>query len=106
VECEVIPCHGFLGICVEAGVIVCGLSWLYWLREIGLDVNKTLPQDQRVRWSLTEKVPAGRMHWRWREHAKLFPESRKRIFAGLSILLCFLIPIAALIICLLNGGVP
>jgi hypothetical protein len=97
-----IPCHGFLGYFAVAALILCGLSWLYWLRKIGVEVNNTLPEDQRVRWSLLEKVPA-RMHWLWNEHRKLFPASHKRTYAVLSILFLFLIPIAALIACILIG---
>jgi hypothetical protein len=94
-----IPCHGFPAI-AAAGVVTFGVSWLYWLREIGSAVNNTLPEDQRVRWSLMGKVPV-RMHWLWREHGKLFPQSRKRTYAALSILFVFLIPITALVTCIL-----
>jgi hypothetical protein len=100
-----IVCHGFFAIIAIAALIVCGLSWLYYLWEIGLEVNNTLREDQRVRWSLTEKVPTV-MHWLWSEHAKLFPESPKRTFAALSILLFFLIPIAALLACILFAATP
>jgi len=97
-----ILCRGFLGILEVAGTIFCGFSWLYLLREIGVEVNHTLPKEQRMQWGLTEAVPL-RMHWLWREHEKLFPASRKRMYAALSVLLLFLIPIAALITCVLIG---
>ncbi len=95
------PCHGPLAILAVAGLIFCGMSWLYWVRQIGFEVNATLPEDQRVQWGLTEKVPAKRMHLLWREHEKRFPNSRKRMYAALSILLFFLIPITALVACAL-----
>jgi hypothetical protein len=98
------PCHGFLGYFAAAGCICGGFSWLYWLREIGRDVNKTLPIDQRMEWGITERLPFGRMHWFWSEHNKLFPESRKRAYAAISFLASFLIPIAALLACILIGG--
>lgn len=98
-------CHGFFGAIAAVGIISCGLSWLYWLREIGEEVNNTLPSDQRARWRLLDGVPT-RMHWLWSEHGKLYPKSRKRMYAAVSILLAFLIPIATLTICMLAGGVP
>jgi hypothetical protein len=97
---QMFPCHGSLAILAVVGLIFCGMSWLYWLREIGSEVNKTLPEDQRVHWGLTEKVPA-RMHQLWMEHEKQFPNSRKRMYAALSFLLVFLIPITAMIACIL-----
>lgn len=90
-----------IGILAGAGLILCGLSWLYWLREIGIDVNKTLPENQRVRWNLTEKVPL-KMHWFWREHARLFRQSRKRIYAATSLLLFFLLAIVIVVAYLLT----
>jgi hypothetical protein len=99
------PCHGVFGAIAGGAVILCGLSWLYWLREIGEEVNNTLPTAQRASWGLLDAIPSG-MHWLWNEHGKLFPKSRKRMYAAVSILLGFLIPIAALTICMLVGGVP
>lgn len=98
------PCHNSLAIVAVAGIILCGISWLYWLRQIGLEASKPLPADQQVQWGLTERVPAKRMHLLWREHEKQFPNSRKRMYAALSFLLFFLIPIAALVTCILLPG--
>jgi hypothetical protein len=95
------PCHGPLAILAVAGMIFSGVSWLYWLREIGSEVNKTLPEDQRVHWGLMEKVPAKRMHLLWTQHERQFPNSRKRMYAILSILLCFSIPITAMVACII-----
>jgi hypothetical protein len=86
--------RGFLGLLAFVGPIVFGLSWLYWLHEIAVDVNKTLPKYQRVEWGLLEKVPR-RMHWLWKEHARLFPHSRKRIYAALCLVFFFVVPITA-----------
>jgi hypothetical protein len=97
-------CHDSLAIVAVAALILCGVSWLYWLRQIGLEASKVLPEDQRVQWGLTERLPAKRMHLLWREHEKQFPKSRKRIYAALSILLLFLIPITALVTCILLQG--
>jgi hypothetical protein len=95
-------CHGFLGYFATAAIICCGISWLYWGREIRRDLNETLPENQRVDWRLMDKVPAGGMSDRlWNQHAKLFPASRKRMYAMLSIVLFFLIPIATIIACIL-----
>jgi hypothetical protein len=98
------PCHGSLAIVAVAALILCGVSWLYWLRQIGQEASKALPEDQLVQWGLTERLPAKRMQLLWREHEKQFPKSRKRMYAALSILLFFLIPIAALVTCILLPG--
>jgi hypothetical protein len=95
------PCHNGLAIVAIAGLILCGMSWLYWLRQIGLEFSKALPADQRLEWGLAESVPPNKMHLLWREHEKQFPNSRKRVYAALSFLLFFLIPITALVTCLL-----
>lgn len=98
------PCRGPFAVLAVVGLIFCGVSWLYWLRQIGLEASKALPDDQRVEWGLTERVPAKRTHLLWREHEKQFPNSRKRMYAALSILFFFLIPIAALVACILLPG--
>jgi hypothetical protein len=79
-----------------AGIVLSGLSWLYWLRQVAREVNKTLPEDKRLDWSLSELGPGWRMHWFWTEHKKLFPESRARAYAMLSISLFFLIGVTAM----------
>ena len=94
------PCRSPLAILAVAGIAICGISWLYWLRQIVFEVNQTLPEDQRMQWGLTERIPP-RIHAFWREHEKRFPASRKRMYAALSVLLFFLIPITALVACLL-----
>jgi hypothetical protein len=78
-----------------AGIVLSGLSWLYWLRQVAREVNKTLPEDKRLDWSLSEPGPGWRMHWFWTEHKKLFPESRARAYAMLSIVMFFLIGLIA-----------
>lgn len=98
------PCQNGLGLVAVSGLILCGISWLYWLRQIGLEARKGLPNDERVQWGLTEGVPAKGMHLLWREHEKQFPNSRKRMYAALSIIFFFLIPIAALVACILLPG--
>jgi len=30
-------------VCSTVGVVAAGASWIYWLREIAFDVNKTPP---------------------------------------------------------------
>ena len=99
------PCqNGFADVIAIGGLLLCGMSWIYWLRQIGLEAGKTLTDDQRVQWGLTDAIPAKRMHLLWREHEKQFPKSRKRTYAVLSILFFFLIPIGALIGCILLTG--
>jgi hypothetical protein len=94
------PCQGFLGYFAIAACIVFGCSWVHWLREIAREANQSLPENQRVDLSRLNKAPASRMHRLWDEHRKLFPASRKRKYAAISLLLCALIPIAALIACI------
>jgi hypothetical protein len=94
-------CHGFLGYFAGAAIICFGLSWLYWGREIRRDVNNTLPENQRVDWGLMEKGPGLLMHRIWSDHTRLFPASRKRTYAAISIVLFFLVPIATIITCIL-----
>jgi hypothetical protein len=71
------------------GVLIAGFSWAYWLRAIVLDVNSTLPDNQRVtKWNLTENPPRGtRVHLLWKRHIELFPKSRKRAYAAVSLIL-------------------
>jgi len=93
------PCHGPLEFLIYACAVLSGFSWLYWLREIAAEVNKTLPENKQVRWNIFGR-PA-RTGWLWAEHGRLFPESRSRSYASLSFVLFFLIPIAAFTTCLL-----
>ena len=72
------PCHNGLAIVAVTGLILCGISWLYWLRQIGLEASKTLPADQQVQWGPTERVPAKRMHLLWREHGRRQIEEHRR----------------------------
>jgi hypothetical protein len=55
--------HRMLWPLILLAVISCGFSWLYWLHEIGLEVNGTLPEDQREIWRLTAAIRFGKMHW-------------------------------------------
>jgi hypothetical protein len=91
-----------------AGVasIVFLVSLLYWLHEIGADVNSGLPESQRINWKFLQMVPPFKIHWIWKEHMRLFPSSRKRLYVALSLLLLFLIPIGVLTMNLLRMGTP
>jgi hypothetical protein len=98
------PCHNGLGVVAVAGLFLGGISWLFWLREVGSEASKTLPDNLRAEWGLTERIPAKTMHLLWREHEKQFPNSPKRMYAAISFLFFFLIPIAALVVCILLPG--
>jgi hypothetical protein len=87
--------HDLIGFLAGAGIVLSGLSWLYCLRQVARQVNKTLAEDNRLEWGLAEPGPGWRMHWFWAEHERLFPKSRTRIYAALSIVLAFLIAIAS-----------
>ncbi len=78
-----------------AGILLSGFACLYWLRQVARQVNKTLPEDKRLEWRLSEPGPGWRMHWFWAEHERLFPESRTPIYAALSIVLAVLIAITS-----------
>jgi hypothetical protein len=80
----------FLG---GAGMILSGFSYLYWLRQVAREVNKTLPEDKRLEWGLLERPR--RTRWFWAQHERLFPKSRARIYAALSLVLAFLIAVAS-----------
>lgn len=84
-----------VGACGFAGCIICGFSWLYWLRKIADDVNSTMPRDQQVTWGITENPPTAAMHRFWDQHGQLFPSSKKRMYAAASIVLGFVIGIAS-----------
>src|ERR1700722_143776 len=75
------------------GIVLSGFSWLYWLRQVAREVNKTLPEDRRLEWGLLERPR--RTRWFWAQHERLFPKSRARIYAALSLVLAFLIAIAS-----------
>jgi hypothetical protein len=77
-----------------AGMILSGFSYLYWLRQVAREVNKTLPENKRLEWGLLERPR--RTRWFWAQHEKLFPESRARAYAMLSIVLFFLIGVTAM----------
>jgi hypothetical protein len=105
-------CREPVGVLAGVLILCCGASWLYWLNAILVEVNPTLPKEQRLEllglnsgtfWSdLKRRWRADwKMHWFWDEHVRLFPKSRKRFYAAISIILFFLTPIANLTICLL-----
>jgi hypothetical protein len=73
---------------------------VYWLREVAREANQSLPENQRVDLIRLKKAPTSRMRRLWDEHRKQFPASRKRKYAAISLLLCALIPIAAMITCI------
>ena len=75
-------------------MILSGFSYLYWLRQVAREVNKTLPENKRLEWGLLEKPRITR--WFWAQHEKLFRESRARAYAMLSIALFFLIGVTAM----------
>jgi Ca2+/Na+ antiporter len=97
--------HDFLKSCAGIAIILCGVSYLYWLREIGREVNETLPKEERRSWSLTEPIPP-RMHSLWSRHEQVFPKSRKRVYAAVSLILMFLTGIISLTASLLATGRP
>jgi hypothetical protein len=98
-------CDGPIAIAAAVGCLICGFSWLYWLRAIGLEVNETLPESERVRWDPTDMATTGKMHRLWNEHERRFPGSRKRTYAAISFVLVFLLPIGALVDCILRGKI-
>jgi len=102
---------GVIAFVVMAG---CAASWLYWLKRIIDEVNPTRPEEERLTWRWTNWGPYRswddlrerwrvdwKIHWFWDEHGKLFPKSRKRRYAGISILLFVLVPVINLGFCLL-----
>jgi hypothetical protein len=68
--------HDFLEACAGIAIILFLFSYLYWSKEIGREVNETLPTSERTSWSLTERIPL-KMHSLWSRHEQLFPKSRK-----------------------------
>jgi hypothetical protein len=86
------------------GPLFFGLSWIYWLQRLYFEVNRTLPEKQQLKeWKRWENIPR-EIYRVWDEHVKLFPESRNRSYAALSLLLAFLVPIATLTWCLWVSG--
>lgn len=79
---------------------------MYWLRAIVADVNQTLPQDQQIRWKSYSKVEGSqwRVHRAWEDHIRLFPKSRKRLYAAISLVSVFVFPIGIITVCLLLTG--
>ena len=92
-EEKMTPAHGLTELLAGAGMVLSGLSWLYWLRQVAREVNKTLPEDKRLEWGLLERPRITR--WFWAQHERLFPKSRARIYAALSLVLAFLIAVAS-----------
>jgi hypothetical protein len=94
-------CRSIEGPAMRFGALFFGFSWIYWLRRIYYEVNRTLPEKQKMKeWTRWESIPR-EIHRVWDEHVRLFPECRNRITAAFSLLLAFLVPIAALTWCLL-----
>lgn len=89
--------QGLAAAFIGVSCIVFLLALLYWLHEIGTEVNNALPDWQRVEWNLLQMVPPFKIHWIWREHARLYPKSRKRVYVVLSLFLLFIVPIAAVL---------
>ena len=92
-------------VCSTVGVVAAGASWIYWLREIAFDVNKTPPADRHLTLRLWEQISPG-MHILWNRHAELYPRSKSRTYAALSLILGFMIIVAATTVTLLKGFVP
>jgi hypothetical protein len=88
-----LPDHDLIKFLAGAGMILSGFSYSYWLRQVAREVNKTLPENKRLEWDLLGKPRMTR--WFWAQHEKLFPESRTRAYAMLSIVLFFLIGLSA-----------
>ena len=84
-------------------VIVAGCSWLFWLRKIASDVNPTLLESERSAWSFWGAVP-WRIHEFWDKHARLFPHSRARTYAAVSIISFFLVGLSYIVAMLLTLG--
>lgn len=97
--------HLVVSILSDTVCVISLLSSAYWLREIGRDVNKTLPMDERVEWSLLGIVPS-KIHSIWDEHVRLFPASAKRLYFAISLLAFFLAPMLILTFNLLETGRP
>jgi hypothetical protein len=92
-------------LCTISGIVSIAalVSLLFWLQRIASDVNGTLPKNERVEWSFGEMVPPFKIHGIWNKHVRLYPESLKRIYAAVSLLLMFLAPIAALLSSIVRG---
>jgi hypothetical protein len=60
----------------------CAVIFMYLstsvLQSIVKDVNKGLPENQRVQWVWSRMKNTSSVYWIWREHAKLYPKSWKR----------------------------
>jgi hypothetical protein len=104
--------HSVLQGAALLGALGFGFLCLHWLQAIQADVNKTLPSNEQDAWgyldlNVTNKERFRRglkMHWFRDQHARLFPDSRKRIYFSLSPLLFFLVPISCMTACLLTDG--
>jgi hypothetical protein len=81
---------------------------MYWLRAIVADVNKTLPEDQQIKWKSYSQVEGSqwRVHRAWEDHIRLFPDSRKRFYAAISLVSFFFFPIVILTVCPFLTGSP
>lgn len=83
-----------------------GAAWIYGLRSIVPDVNQTRPERQQIRWKSYSQVEGSqwRVHRAWEDHIRLFPNSRKRLYAGISLISAFAFFIAAISACLFFAG--
>ena len=107
-------CREPAGILAGAASLCCAASYVYWIKTIFDEVNSLRPKEERVelRWAsfatLGDLKQRWRLDWRahrvWDEHVRLFPGSRKPLYAAFSFLLFCLIPIITLSFCLLIAG--
>ena len=107
-------CREPIGVLTGLLMLCCGASWLYWLKEIVEEVNSTLSKEQRLEWrsvifgtlpTWSDLKRQWQLDWKihsfWNDHVRLYPKSRARLYAAVSFLLFFLIPIVNLAFCLL-----
>lgn len=108
------PCREPAGILVGAVIFCCAASYVYWIKKIFDEVNSLRPEEQRLELQWASLATFGDLKQRWRqdhrahgvwdEHVRLFPGSRKPLYAAISFVLFFLIPIISLSFCLLRPG--
>jgi hypothetical protein len=101
---------------ILAGVVTvsCAASYVRWTKTMFDEVNALRPPEQRVelQWASLATLGDLKQRWRqdqrahvvWDEHVRLFPRSRKPLYAAVSYVLFLLIPVLTLSFCLLMPG--
>jgi hypothetical protein len=73
--------------------VCCGITFMYLsasvLQSIVKDVNERLPENQKVEWVWSRMTNPSSMHWIWQEHVRLYPESQKRNWFAVFLVLMF-----------------